>query len=115
MPKPDDRSEEALNRLGKKLQSFEATRSRSVSTETNGSIGEGYRLLAGLLGGVLGGVGFGWLFDRFAHTAPWGIVVGLSLGAGVSVYSAARSAVRMGNQITEANPPKAVPFDDDDD
>ena len=77
-------------------------------------MGEGYRLLAGLLGGVLGGVGFGWLFDRFVHTAPWGVVVGLSLGAGVSVYSAARSAVRMGKQIMEADPPKAVPFDDDD-
>ena len=114
MPKPDDRSEEALNRLGEKLQSFEATRSRSVSAETNGSIGEGYRLLAGLLGGVLGGVGLGWLFDQLVHTAPWGIVIGLSLGAGVSVYSAARSAVRMGKQIMEADPPKAVPFDDDD-
>ncbi len=114
MPQPDDRPEEALGRLGDELKAFDATRARPASPEANRSMGEGYRLLAGLLGGVLGGVGFGWLFDRFVHTAPWGVVVGLSLGAGVSVYSAARSAVRMGKQIMEADPPKAVPFDDDD-
>ena len=114
MPKPDNRPEEALNRLGEELKAFEAARVRSASPEANRSIGEGYRLLAGLLGGVLGGVGFGWLFDRFFHTAPWGIVVGLALGAGLSVFSAARSAARMSKQATEAAPPKGAAFDDED-
>ncbi len=79
-------------------------------------MGEGYRLLAELIGGVLGGLGLGWLADRFAHTSPWGIAVGVSLGAGASVFMAVRTAARMGKRALEkAGPLKAVPFDDDED
>jgi ATP synthase protein I len=114
MPQPDDRPDEALNRLGEELQAFEAARARSASSEAS-RIGEGYRLLAELIGGVLGGVGFGWLFDRIAHTAPWGIAIGVSLGAGVSVFMAARTAARMGRKAIESAPPQAAPSDDDED
>ena len=79
-------------------------------------MGEGYRLLAELIGGVLGGVGFGWLVDRFAHTAPWGMAVGVSVGAGMSVFLAVRTAARMGKDMLEKGPPiMAAPLDDDDD
>ena len=116
MPQPDDRPEEALSRLGESLKAFEAERARPASSQASRSIGEGYRLLAELIGGVLGGVGFGWLVDRLAHTAPWGMAVGVSLGAGLSVYLAVRTAVRMGRTaLEEGPPPKAVPLDDDDD
>ncbi len=115
MPQPDDRPDGALNRLGEELQAFEAARARTASSEANRSIGEGYRLLAELIGGVLGGVGFGWLFDRIAHTAPWGIAIGVSLGAGLSVFMAARTAARMGRKAIEAAPPQAAPPDDDED
>jgi ATP synthase protein I len=116
MPQPDDRPDEALNRLGEELQAFEAERARPASSQASRSIGEGYRLLAELIGGVLGGVGLGWLFDRLANTSPWGMAVGVSLGAGLSVFMAARTAVRMGrNALDEGPPPKAVPLDDDED
>ncbi len=117
MPQPDDRPEEALGRLGEELQAFEAGRARSASTwKANRGIGEGYRLLAQLIGGVLGGVGLGWFVDQVAHTAPWGIVLGVFVGTGVSVYAVARSASRMGKDaIAKAGPLKAVPFDDDED
>jgi ATP synthase protein I len=117
MPQPDDRPDEAaLSRLGEELKAFDAKRARPASSQASRSFGEGYRLLAELIGGLLGGVGFGWLVDRIAHTAPWGMAVGVSLGAGLSVYLAVRTAVRMGRTALEAGPPpKAAPLDDDDD
>ena len=114
MPQPDDRPGEALNRLGEELQAFEAARARSALPGASRSIGEGYRLLAELIGGVLGGVGIGWLFDQLAHTAPWGVAVGVAGGAGVSVYMAARTVARMGRRAIEKAPP-AAPSDDEDD
>ena len=114
MPQPDDRPKEALGRLGEELQAFEAARARFASSEAH-RIGEGYRLLAELIGGVLGGAGFGWLFDRVANTAPWGIAIGVSLGAGVSVFMAARTAARMGRNAIGSAPPQAAPSDDDED
>jgi ATP synthase protein I len=115
MPQPDDRPDEALERLDEELQAFEAARARSASFEASRSMGEGYRLLAELIGGVLGGVGLGWLADQVAHTAPWGVAVGVALGAGLSVFLAARTAARMGKRaIGEAGPVQPVPFDDED-
>jgi ATP synthase protein I len=115
MPRRDDHDEEALKRLDQRLDAFEAGRARSDRSLGNSSIGTGYRLIAELIGGVLGGAGFGWLFDRFAHTQPWGIAVGVSLGAGFSVYLAARTAARMGaNAQAKSGPVKPAPDDDDD-
>ncbi len=64
---------------------------------------------------MLGGVGFGWLFDRIAHTTPWGIAIGVALGAGVSVYMAARTVAHMGRHSLGKAPPPAAPPDDDED
>ena len=62
MPKPHDPSEEALRRLDKDLETFEAKRAAPATMfSAAGGINEGYRLLAGLLGGVFGGVGLGLL------------------------------------------------------
>ena len=114
MPQSDDRPDEALGRLNEGLQAFEAARARDASPEVYRGIGEGYRLLAELIGGVLGGLGFGWLVDRFAHTTPWGIAVGIAAGAGVSVYMAAHTVSRMGKTRLGQPPPAAAPGDDED-
>ena len=114
MPKSDDRPDEALGRLNEELQAFEASRARSASSEAARGIGEGYRLLAELIGGLLGGLGFGWLFDRFAHTTPWGMVVGVAVGVGVSVFMAVNTAARMGKNSVGQPPPAAVLDDDED-
>ena len=117
MPRPDDQPEEALNRLGEELHAFEKTRARTgLNLGADRSVGEGYRLIAELIGGLLGGVGIGWFVDRLAHTAPWGMAIGVSVGAGFSVYMAVRTAVRMGKRAQEkAGPVQSVPFDDDED
>lgn len=115
MPQSDDRPDEALSRLNEGLRTFEAARARSDSSEAVRGIGEGYRLLAELIGGVLGGLGLGWLVDRFAHTTPWGIAVGIAAGAGVSVWMAVRTVSRMGKTSVGRAPPQAAPLDDDED
>ncbi len=116
MPQPDDRPEEALHRLGEELQAFDAARARPAPQEASRQIGDGYRILAELLGGVFGGLGLGWLVDQLAHTSPWGLAIGVSLGAGFSVFMAARSAARMGSKaLAEAGPIASVPSDDDED
>ena len=103
MPEPQDSSDEALKRLGQDLETFEAKRSLG-SNQPVGSLAasEGYRIAAGLLGGVFGGLGLGWLFDHFTHMSPFGLIGGLIIGTGGSVYAAIRGASRVnvaGNAI----------------
>ena len=122
MPKPDETDKAALNRLDEELGAFEAKRARPASPFGGGEAGaEGYRLVAGLIGGLLGGLGLGWFFDRVAHTAPIGLISGLLIGIGLSTYSAVRTAGRMSAQASaKSGPVKSVPApdsvgDDEDD
>ena len=117
MPKPDETGKAALKRLDKALDAFEAKRARPASPLGGGDSGaEGYRLLAGLIGGLLGGLGLGWFFDRVAHTAPFGLIGGLLIGIGVSTYSAVRTAGRMSAQASaKSGPVPSVPSADDED
>src|SRR6185437_3736992 len=92
MPQPDDPREEALKSLDERLAAFEAERAPPGRVVSQRAMGRGYRFLGEVVGGVLGGLGFGWLFDRFAHTAPFGLVGGLLIGVGVSTFVAIRGA-----------------------
>jgi ATP synthase protein I len=94
MTDPDEDSEEALTRLGHRLDAVDALRRRPVQPigEATGA-GDGYRLLGTLIGGVLGGLGLGWCFDRLAHTVPFGLIGGLLIGTGASIYTVVRSAM----------------------
>lgn len=114
MPNPPKTREEALESFERKLDALEAKQSSEANRQAGLALTQGYRLVAELIGGVLGGIGFGWLFDRFFHTAPWGLVGGLLIGAGVSSYAVVRAAGRMSDEAKKAAPPQAVPFDDED-
>ncbi len=118
MPNSDDQREGALKSLGDQLGSLEASRARKsgeLGSETRAA-GDGYRLLGELIGGVLGGLGFGWALDHYAHTAPWGMIGGLLIGLGVSVFMIVRQATRMSVKAAkEQGPAQSVPFEDDDD
>ncbi|MGI8840850.1 MAG: AtpZ/AtpI family protein, partial [Caulobacteraceae bacterium] len=100
MPKPEESSQGAsqgaLGRLEGRLDAFDAGRAAKPGLlGTAQSAGQGYRLLGQMLGGVLGGLGLGWLVDRFAHTGPWGVLGGLLIGAGASVYATVQTASRI--------------------
>jgi len=116
MPNPDDPNDEALSRLDRKLDAFEAERARKAAPGANFALGAGYRFLGEVIGGVLGGLGLGWLFDHFAHTTPLGLVGGMLIGTGVSIFIAVRGASRMANEASKAaGPLPSVPDDDEDD
>ena len=103
MSQPDDESQEALKRLQDQLDTFDGQRAPKAETggSAESSMGDGYRLLGEVIGGVLGGLGLGWVVDHFAHTTPFGMVIGLLLGTAASAYAAVKSADRMGRAATK--------------
>ena len=120
MPQPDEKQDEALGRLGQRLDAFDAKRVRQVKTYGESGAGEGYRLLGVLIGGVIGGLGLGWAFDTLAHTSPFGLIGGLLIGTAASVYLIARSATGASDRAEQSKPvsapsadQKSADFEDD--
>jgi ATP synthase protein I len=116
MPQPDDTREEALKRLGEDLKAFDAKRAGSAQGGGTESAGEAYRLAAGVISGVLGGLGLGWSLDYFAHTRPIGLIGGLLIGLGGSIFMAVRRAGEMSARMaaSASTPPAGAPDDDED-
>ncbi|HLI65171.1 MAG TPA: F0F1 ATP synthase assembly protein [Caulobacteraceae bacterium] len=115
MSQADDPRNRAQQRLGRDLDAFEASRAKPASQLAGlGEAGVGYRLLAGLLGGVLGGLGLGWTFDHFVHTSPLGLISGLLIGLGVSIFAAVRTALAISAKAQLGAPPPAVADEDED-
>lgn len=117
MPKVDDPNEEARS-LDARLDALEARRAAAKPTllSADKASSDGYRVLADLIGGILGGLGIGYLVDRFAGTGPFGLIGGLLIGTGFSVYLIVRTAGRINAKV--GTPPAASPaaaVDDDDD
>lgn len=51
---------------------------------------QGQRVLSALLGAPLGAALIGWVIDRLAGTAPWGLLVMLFLGFGAAISQVMR-------------------------
>jgi ATP synthase protein I len=76
---------------------------------------QGYRFVGEVVGGVLGGVGLGWLLDHFAHTQPWGVIGGLLVGSGFSVFVAVSAVSRANKKVLDAQgTARGVPVEDED-
>lgn len=115
MSQDDGVREEALERLGGRLDALEAGRRQGKPGTADATrVTAGYRFVASLIGGVLMGVGFGWLADRYLGTGPWGLIVGTLVGVGFSTVSVVRQAARMSDKAAKENPASPVPFDDDE-
>lgn len=92
----------------------EAAQARKMSPETHAAMAQGYRFVGEVVGGVLGGVGLGWLLDRFAHTQPWGVVGGLLIGTGFSIFVAVSTAAKASRIAMAAHGTVPAPADDED-
>jgi ATP synthase protein I len=117
MPPPEETRDEAIRRLEQRAGALEARTDRTPRDLGSQAAGFGYRLLGLLLGGAFVGLGFGFAIDMVARTKPAGMIVGVLVGFGVSVWLAMRSAKRMSDEVAkEWGPPKDLgPEDDEDD
>src|ERR1700679_854853 len=102
MPHPTESPNEALASLDQRLGAAEAAQARKMSPETHSALAQGYRFVGEVVGGVLGGVGLGWLLDHYAHTQPWGMIGGLLIGTGVSMFAVATAAAKASKKQLEA-------------
>src|SRR5258705_11253634 len=116
MPHPNEPPDKAIQSLDQRLGAAEAAQARTVSSDTHAAMAQGYRFVGEVVGGVLGGVGLGWLLDRFAHTQPWGVVGGLLIGTGFSIFTAVSSAARASRKELDAlGLSPSAPDDEDED
>ena len=116
MSRPEPSREEALRRLDEQANALEARAARPVQDHGHQAVGQAYQLLGTLIGGPFVGIAFGWGVDAVAGTAPLGIIAGVLLGFGVSIFLAMKSAQRIRRDSErEHGPARPVPFDDDED
>ena len=116
MPHPKDPNAGAPRRFDERLAAAEAAQARVQGGDAHRAMAQGYRFLGEVVGGVLMGAGLGWLLDHFAGTGPWGLVGGLLIGTGISIFVAVRSASRMTQDaVAKAGPVPSVPDDEDED
>ncbi|MDX8469518.1 MULTISPECIES: AtpZ/AtpI family protein [Mesorhizobium] len=89
--------DDELERRRRELEASLATRRTDRlegKDEANAATGYGQalKLSSEFIAGVVVGVGLGWIIDRLAGTAPWGLIVGLLLGFGAGILNVLRSA-----------------------
>lgn len=112
--RPDNEPKAEAPSLDQRLAAAEAAQDRRVSGVDHRAMAQGYRFIAEVVGGVLMGAGLGWLFDRFVGAAPFGLIVGLFAGAGISIFVAVRAAAKTTNEETaKAGPLPSVPDEDE--
>ena len=58
--------------------------------ESNRKSGLAYGAVTALIASILIFMGIGWAIDKYLNTSPWGIVVGIILGAIVGFYQFVR-------------------------
>ncbi|UCI06970.1 AtpZ/AtpI family protein [Mesorhizobium sp. B1-1-8] len=89
--------DDELERRRRELETSLATR-RTDRLEGNDEAkaatgyGQALKLSSEFIAGVVVGVGLGWIIDRLAGTAPWGLIAGLLLGFGAAILNVLRSA-----------------------
>ena len=116
MAPEDDARREALKRLDERAATLEARTQRPEATHAGEqAVSQAYRIIAELLGGVLVGLAAGFIVDRILGTTPWGLIGGVLLGFALSIWMARRTANRLMAMARQgADPPQAVPSDDDE-
>ena len=107
--------DEAFHSFDARLDALATSQRRgSGRPDMESGAGAGYRLIGELVGGVLTGLGLGWVVDRFAGAAPWGLMGGRLRGTGTAICLGGRSAGSMSGAAAAqagAVPPAAEPLD----
>lgn len=88
----EDARIDALEERLKAAREREEKRNQPQVKGADANYRSGNRVLADLLGGILGGFVIGWVIDRFAGTAPWGLLVMLFFGIIVAFRNIIRAA-----------------------
>lgn len=116
MPHPENSRDEAIRRLDERAAALEQRTTPTTHDYGSKAAGYGYRLIGVLIGGVFVGLGFGAGADVVLKTAPWGMITGVLVGFGVSIWMAVRSAQRMTAEAArEWGPSQDFPPDDEED
>lgn len=89
----DSRLVSLEERLGRAEEAEAKRTAANAGPEADANYRLGNRVLAELLGGMIGGALIGWVIDRFAGTAPWGLLGMLFLG----IVVAFRNIIRIGS------------------
>ena len=82
---------ERLQRLGASLEARTAAAEPKDSPGGKPGFAKAVKVASEFVAGVAVGVGIGWLVDRAAGTAPWGLIVFLLLGFAAGVLNVLRS------------------------
>lgn len=93
-PIGEDARIDALEERLRAAREREDRRNQPKATGVDANYRMGNRVLADLLGGIGGGALIGYVIDRFAGTAPWGLLVMMFLG----IIVAFRNIIRMANR-----------------
>lgn len=113
---PMDNQQERREQLEARLNAIEAEKAKEASGVSHRAMAQGYRFLGEVVGGVFMGAAAGWALDYFAGTKPWGLVIGLFGGAGLSIFVAVKAAARTTKTaVEEAGPLPSVPDEEDED
>lgn len=108
--------EEAIKRLNQSASDLESRTARKelhYAAQARAA-SQAWRILAELLGGVFAGLALGFVVDAVFGTVPWGLITGVLLGFGVSVWMARRTARRLMAEAKLEGEPTSVPFDEED-
>lgn len=95
-PIVEDARIDALEQRLKAAKEREEQRNRPPAGSSAGDANYrmGSRVLSELVGGIGGGALIGWVIDRFAGTAPWGLMVMMAFG----IVVAFRNIIRISNR-----------------
>lgn len=93
-PIGEDARIDALEERLRAAREREDQRNQPKVTGADANYRMGNRVLADLIGGIGGGALIGFVIDRFAGTAPWGLLVMMFLG----IIVAFRNIIRMANR-----------------
>ena len=116
MPKQNKTREEALRSLSMRAKALEVKTVVTPSDYGVKAAGYGYRVLGVLIGGVFVGLGLGAVVDATAKTGPFGMIVGVLAGFGVSIWFAVRSARKASAEMSAVwGPARDLPDDEGDD